>query len=332
MFEKWRRPGRSPKEGKIKKLFNYIVFGAICLVFVFLAPMGTKLMGEGVVAYVGGEPIRGRDLSFIEENIRRSQQGRLEQANEENYLKIQEEIRQSALRQIIELFLMAQGSQKEGFFLSDEELRAEIRSFPAFQQEGRFLYSAYLTFLKNSKLSSHRFEERIKKSKLSENWINIFKKASLVNSLEEEKKSQRGRYKVNFRYVLFKAGDIEEQKLEPLVKAGDVKKVNHFVQKNKGVWEKTGLFSLFSPFGTPIAQNQNLMELLIRHLPSLGIIPQLIRQADKIYVVDVLSFKEGEMDAEEKQLEKLISQRFDKSTRLLDSWLNFQREKIKVKL
>ena len=332
MFDKLRRPGRSLKEGKTKKIFSYIIFGAICLVFVFLAPMGTKLIGEGILGYVGNEPIRIRELQLIEDSIKKEYQSRLEKADDESHLKIQEEIRQRAKAEIVKLYLLVQGSQKEGFFLSDKELHSEIRSFPVFQEEGRFLYSRYLLFLKSQNLSPSHFENRIRKSKLAQSWVNLFKKAIFSNTLEKEKKSQRHRYKVKIRYAVLHSEDIEEEHLEPLVKSRDLKKINSFLKKNDMNWEETGIFSPISGFGVPIAQNQNLMEVLVHYLPQKGIIPRFIRQANKIYIVNVLSFKEENISPKEQQLENFLSYRFDKSVRLLDSWINFQRQKIKVKL
>ena len=116
MFEKLRRPGRSPKEGRLKKWFSYFVFGAICLVFVFLAPMGTNLMGEGIVGYVGNEPIRAREFRLFEESITQNYKSRLEKASDENYTKIQEEIRYRAKAEIVKRYLLVQGAQNNGFF------------------------------------------------------------------------------------------------------------------------------------------------------------------------------------------------------------------------
>lgn len=332
MFEKLRRPGRSHKEKGFKKVFSYFIFGAICLVFVFLAPMGTKLMGEGVLAYVGSEPIRAGEVKVVEDNLKRQYQSRLEQVSEEELSKLQKEIRSRALKHLIDVYLTTQASQKDGFRLSDQELRSEIRSFSVFQEEGRFLYSRYKDFLKSQRLSPSRFEERVRRFKFVENWRNLFKKAVISNQLEKEKKVHRYRYKADFHYVLLNAGDIEEELLEPLVKSKNLKKIQLFLKKKKLKWQKTGLFSLFSAFGLPIAQNENVMGNLIHHLPSRGLIPKLIRQADKIYIVNVIAFKQTKMSPTEQKLENLLNQNFDKSVRLLDSWMNFQRQKIEIKL
>ena len=81
----------------------------------------------------------------------------MDQADEENYPKIQEEIRQRAKSEIVRMYLLVQGSLNNGFFLSDSELRSEIRSFSVFQKEGRFLYSRYLSYLKSQGLEPISF-------------------------------------------------------------------------------------------------------------------------------------------------------------------------------
>lgn len=332
MFEKLRRPGRSYKEGRVKKIFSYFVFGAICLVFVFLAPMGTQLIGDGVVAHVGDLAISSREFRWMQENIKTQYQNRLDQADGDNYLKIEEEIKNKALQSLVTLYLIVQASRKEGFLLSDGELRDVIQSFPAFQKDGRFLYSSYISFLKNQSLRPSHFETRIRNSQLADNWKTVFQQAVSSHQLELEKREQFYQYKLSFHYALLKAGEVEEENLEPFVRSQNIKKINSFLEENNVSWQKTGVFSLFSPFSLPIVQNQNIMRALIKHLPSLGVIPRLIRQSDKIYLIHILSFKKDKIKAQERQIEKLISRNFDKSLRLLDSWVQVQREKFKVKL
>lgn len=333
MFEKIRRPGRSLKDGKIKKWFSYLLFGLICIIFVFLAPMGSQLLGEKVFGYVGSEPIRARELRLVEANIRQQYKSRLEQADEKTYSLIQQKIRHRALQYLVELSLIAQGSKKSNFFLSDEELKSEIRSIQMFQNKGRFLYSRYLKFLKQEKINPSRFEERIRKMITAKNWSILFKKAVISNTLEKKKKSARHSYKINFNYAVLNAGDIEDQKLEPFLKSKDLKKVHHFLKKHKIEWEKTGEFSLFSSLGQVITHNQIVMDEIIHHLPVKGLIPRMIRHGDDIYIVHILSFQQkSQASMAERQLEGLLEQNFNKSVRVLDSWTKAQRKKIKVRL
>ena len=333
MFEKIRRPGRSLKEGSFKKIFYFLVFGTICLVFVFLAPMGIQLMGEGYVAYVGNEPISGRELRFTQQSISEQYKSRLEQAGEGEYQKIQDEIKQKALAYLIEMNLMVQGSQKAGFELNDGELRSEIQAFPVFRQNDRFSYSQYMQFLKLNNLKAEQFENRVRKLKWSQNWQAFFKKTIPNNRLETAKSAEKYLYKANFRYITLKAGDVKEAELEAWTKAKNTKQINRFVKKNSLKWETTGLFNLFSAFGIAIASNQDVMEAVIHQLPATGLLPRLIRQKDKIYVVDILFFQQkGSISPEEQRMESFFSRSFDKSGSVFSDWLDLQRKKIKVRL
>ena len=331
MFDRIRRPGRSLKEGSFKKFFSYFVFGLICVIFVFLVPMGTQLLGEGILAYVGPEPVRAGEVQFFSENLKRQYQSQLETADEEAFSKIQEEIRQRALSEVIKMYLVVQGSQKAGFFIGDKELKSVLLSIPIFQEKGRFLYSKYKLYLKSQNLSPSRFEKRIRKIQQASAWDSLFRKALAKSHLEREKEVQRYAYKVNFRYIALKAGEVEEEKLVPLLQSKKLKKIDHFLNEQKKDWEQTGEFSLLSPFGVKIAQNQNLMEALIRHLPTKGLIPDLIRHLDQVYIVDVLSFQEKKVSPQEKQIQTLLSRSFGKPTRLLNQWTERQYQFIKVK-
>ena len=333
MLDKIRRPGRSYKEGRLKKIFSYIVFGLICIVFLFIAPMGVNLMGQGVVGQVGNMFIKQRELRDMEENLRNRYKRQLEQANEEMTLRIQKEIRSQAMQNLLQFYITLASIQKEGLFLTDEELVSAIQNIPIFQEKGRFLYSRYIHFLKSQKLNKARFDDQIRKEELVNNWNQAFIQAIAPNQLEQEKKRGRHQYKVNLRYAELQAEEVEEEKLEPFVKSKNKKEVEKFLKTAQAQWEKTGLFSLFLPLGVPIARNESIMKAIISHAPSTGLVPQFIRDNNIIYIVDILSFTEGKINPEEKKMmEALMGQNFDKLNRLFNSWLSAQREHIKVKI
>ena len=173
--------------------------------FVFIVPMGINLTGEGVVGQVGSEFIRQRELRTVEESLRNRYKSKLDQADEESALRFQKEIRSRALQDLVGLYVITSALQKEGFFLTNEELRATIQNLPVFQEEGRFLYSKYLSFLKSQNLSPARFEKDVYKKKLTKNWSQVFNQAVFPNQLEKEKKQARHQYKVNLRYAVFKS-------------------------------------------------------------------------------------------------------------------------------
>ncbi|MBC6415231.1 MAG: SurA N-terminal domain-containing protein [Bdellovibrionales bacterium] len=326
MFEKLRRPGRSYKDGVFKKFFSYFVFGAICIVFLFIAPMGSQLTGNNVVAKVGPYRISSRELRNIEENLRRQYQNRMDSDNS----VFQKQIRTQALQYLIDSYLIYILTQKEGFFITDQELRDMIQSLPVFQDKGRFLYSQYIAFLKSQNLSPHRFEERIRRSQLGEVMSDLFDKLAPPNDLELVKKAEKYQFKINFQYVELKIEEVEEEKLRDLLKLQDKSGINRFLSQLNIQWKETGVFSLFLPIRQEIAQNKKIREALISYLPETGVIPSLIRDNNKIYIVNVLSFSQQEIDSEEERLERLFSRNFKKSGLLFDSWLSFYEEKIKI--
>ena len=331
MLDKIRRPGRSYKDGTFKKAFRYIIFGLICFIFLFMAPIGLNLTGKGVAGKVGSHYISNKELRTLEENQRNRYKSQLEQADEQRSMQIQKEIRSRALDYLVNLYLLNSALDKEGVFLTDEELISSIHSIPSFQKEdGTFSRTRYETILKNQRLQSARFEESIRKEQLSENWKKTFNQALNSNELEEEKKQERYKYKLNFRYVTLNTAEIKEEQLEPFVKSKNTAEIAKFLKKTQVEWEKTGSFSLFQPLGVPIAQNDLIINKVIKYLPNTGLIPELIRDNNQIFLVEILSFFEGKIDPAEKRLDLLLSQNFDKPFRLLNSWLKIKREDIKV--
>ena len=328
MLEKIRRPGRSYRDGALKRFFSYIIFGLICVVFLFIAPMGTQMGGQGVVAKIGPYMIRSRELRNLEENIKRQHQSRLN--SESNNEDFQTQIRSQALQHLIDLYLINISAEKEGFFITDQELREVIHELSVFQEKGRFLYSRYTAFLKNQNLSPNLFEERIRRSKMGEVWSDLFNKAAPSNKLEKIKKTEKHQYKVNFQYVELKAEELEEEQLAGLLKSQDKSGTDRFLNSINVKWLETGVFSLILPIGQSIAQNEKLMQTIISRLPEKGLVPRLIREANKVYAVNILSFSKEEMSPEEERLERLFSRNFEKSDLLFRSWLSVQTEKIKV--
>ena len=332
MLDKLRRPGRSHKEGKLRKIFNTAFFAFICIIFIFIAPMGVNLMGERTVGRVGNDFIPIRELRNLEENLRNRYKSRLEQADEESVLKLQNQIRSMALEKLVNDYIINYALRKEGMFITDRELFASITSIPVFQENGRFLKSRYKSFLKSQNLNASRFEESIRRSQLVLDWQTAFSQAISSNKLEKEKSLARYQYKVNIRYAELKAGEIAEEELEPFVKSKNKKEINNFLKKSQVSWEKTGSFSLLLPLGVSIAHSTTIMDSIIHQLPDTGLISKLIRDDNKVYVIDILSFSKEKVSSEDKELESLISQNFDKSNRLFSSWLNLQKEHVEIEI
>ena len=332
MFDKIRRPGRSAKQGQFKKFLQFFIMGLICLIFVFLVPIGPPLGGEGILAHVGREPIRAGEFQPIYESLRRQAKQYLSRLEGDSYNEAEQRLRQKALRRLVEQELLTQGAKEAGFSVSDSELADEIKGFGAFRQEGRFRQSLYLGFLKSRGLSASRFEKRVQKSLTAENMAQAFQKAAPQTQAEQSKERHKEKWRVRLNYALLSAGDIEEELFKPLVEAGELKKVTALLKQNQSQWEEAEEFSPIAPFGLAPAQSENFMEALLSHLPSLGLIPHLVRENDKIYIIHVLSFKEAGAKASSKALNPFWQRSFGAGSRLFSAYMEQQKQNIEVHL
>ncbi len=332
MFEKLRRPNKTNRKGRFKTIISYIVFGLICLVFVFLSPMSSQFFGEGVVAYVGSEPIRSREFRMVQRYLRFQYQKQFNKTDSGEYQKLEKQIRQSALQQLTSVYLISQAAEQSGFLISDEELQDEIKSYPSFQRKGRFVYSKYLSYLKSERLSPVRFESHIRRVKTSENWSNIFLKSISSNALEESKSNERDLYKVKLRFVEIPISKIEIEELEPLVFKKNLQQVNKFLRQNKITWKTSKEISPIDSFALPVLKDQDFMESFIDYLPKRGLIPRLTIKENKAYIVQVLSFKETPLNQNKKNAMFSSFLDYEKSNRLFNNWINIQKEQIPIKI
>ena len=328
MLEKLRRPGKAGKQGLLRKIAYFFVFGAICLVFVFLGPALPDLPGRTAAAYVGKEPVYLRELVQAEESLKSQYKSRLERAGEEEARRLQSQIRERALSLLISSSLIRQGSEKAGFRLSDKELQEAIRSFPVFQSDGRFVYSQYLAFLKSRGMRAAQFEDIIRREQLAANWSGLFAKALPSHGLEIKKNRQKGLVQIKVRFVELGLGKAHEEKLEPLVRSGDLKQTERFLKGLKAEWQETKEFSPVSSFIPELKDNEILREAVLDYLPQTGLLPQLIKTGSRLYVVEVLSFRKKQDQAAEKGFSALFG--FEKSGRQLQSWLEAQRRAFPV--
>lgn len=330
MFEKWRKPRRN-QQSQVKKVFSYIIFGVICIIFVFLTPMTTQIFGGGVVAYVGSEPIRSLEFRMVEDNLKNQNKERLNSANSQDVEKLQKQIRERALQELINVSLISQGALRSGFTISDKELQEEIKSYPAFQSNNRFVYSRYLSFLKSQRMQASQFENRIRRFKSAERWKSLFLKSITPNHLEKMKNKQKQLYKTQFRYAEVSLSLESIDYLENLVTSKNKQKVQSFLKQNQVEWQTTQEVSPISPRAIPSIGYEDFMEDILNHLPSQGLVPQLLKRGSKAYIVEIMSFRvQAKEDENLKQISQLLQ--YEKSYRLFDSWLQAKKDQFPIKI
>lgn len=145
-----------------RNIVAYFIFGAIILVFVFF---GYQSRGPGMIGYAAR--VNDRTISVVEfqNSLEQMMQfysqlmgGKLDQSPE-----IQAQMRNSALDQLIQREVVAQGAQKEGFRVTDAEIRDILLKAPTFQKDGVFQRSYYEGYLQNQRTTAARFENQLKR-------------------------------------------------------------------------------------------------------------------------------------------------------------------------
>lgn len=190
------------REGfSVKSVTSILVFGAICLVFVFfgLAPKGQTAAAGGMVR-VNNALISMADV--------RNESQRLEQM----YAPMfggqfggdaqRQFIRSQAVENLISMELITQNAQKEGILATDLEVRDFItKDIPVFQKEGKFQRDLYQNYLSYSKTAAGEFEEKIRKDRKNQRARRIFEAASSPLELEVQKLKALKEKKLNVGFV-----------------------------------------------------------------------------------------------------------------------------------
>lgn len=134
-----------------------ILLGIIVLVFVFLGVGSYNSQKQNRVAVVNGESITIEAYKSTYQNlVARLRQQFGGQVSQELLDAFQ--IREQALRQLVNKTLILQEARKKGLQVTDEELSDAIASIPVFQKEGVFDPETYQSLLRANGLNAPTFE------------------------------------------------------------------------------------------------------------------------------------------------------------------------------
>jgi len=158
--------------------FVYVAFGIIIIVFVFFyGYSGQSGPGQSVVATVNDHKITRKQYEKNYENmlmVSRNMYNKTSFTEEEL-----QQLRQSALDDLIERTLMLMEADRLGITVSLDETRKEIAQTPAFQREGGFDKELYLRQLSANRMTPGEFEKAVRTntiiSKLMDNVKNTAK-------------------------------------------------------------------------------------------------------------------------------------------------------------
>ena len=325
MFEKIRKPRRA------KNIFAYIIFSLICLVFVFLGVPTDPLSGAGgFAALVDKQVISIADfyqrLSLVQEN----QSSTLKRDTER-----QKADQRLVLNQLIDEKLMFTAAQTAGLKVSNQELRHQIKSFPAFQEEGKFQNSLYRNYLESTRTSPEGFENNIRTFILLQRMEKLFNRVFFISRPEKEKNSDLNNFEFQFKYVRIPFNTAVSDSAVNLGQWQNLLKSTKLVEqelKKQGLeWIQSSPVTLnnWSSALPVLVDSDELFDSVLEVVPERGLVPKLLVQADYMVLVYLTNFKVKKPQKLKLQQDILS---FSISRIIFSSWIQFMKEQSHIQI
>lgn len=242
MMDKLRKPGRG------KTITAYILFGSICVVFIFfgIVPHQMGFQQGGAAAVINKTHVSMADFTRQVQNLERQYSQQFQMLPEAQRQSQMTFLKKHALEQLIDSEVVYQAALRQGFVASDEEVRDYIAQIPAFQENGRFKRDNYTQYMQAMGLSAGQFEERIRKDIIVEKLREVFV-ASFEPVQGEEPLSQAlASSKLDLEFVNF-----DQKRLENSIPV-DEKEIAAFLADPQRLAEaKTHYDSIQSQFARP---------------------------------------------------------------------------------
>jgi peptidyl-prolyl cis-trans isomerase D len=196
-------------------LVGAILLGVVILAFIllyipdFLSHNGPG--GTGNVAWVEGKPISSQEFirSYqTQENNYRQQLG----AQYSPELMKQLGFDNLVLRQLVQNKILLLEAEHQGIVVTDAEVSDTILSYPAFQNQGRFIgREAYLNMLSRASLSAAEFEEQLRQDLMRQKLQSLVTDGVVLSGADIEEEYRRRNEKVKLDYATVAKSDFENE-------------------------------------------------------------------------------------------------------------------------
>ena len=196
-------------KGHARNLTAYIVFGAVCVVFVFfgVTPDQGGPQGGAIVAEVDNTVITVGDLRRLEER-QIEFYSRMTGGNIDD--RMRQMIRSNVVRELVQREVAAQGASLEGVFGSDREVFDQLLSIPEFQVNGRFSRQRYLDLLQANRLEVGSFEADLRKEAAAQRLRAVFESSLEPTTVEVDFDKSLKQNKLNLKYLLVDSSSLEK--------------------------------------------------------------------------------------------------------------------------
>lgn len=181
--------------------FIALIIGAIAVVFILWGVGGLQSPRLQEVATVNGTPILlTAYVRQYNDLVRQYQEFSKGELTEEKLKGMR--LKEQALNRLIEETLILQGGERLGIRVSDAELQEQIRSYPFFQEGGRFDERTYQRVLARNRLNPGDFEAQERQRLLMQKIIQAITSFAKVSDGEFQEFFRLARETLEVRYLV----------------------------------------------------------------------------------------------------------------------------------
>ena len=286
MFEKLRKPGRA------KSLASYVIFGLICLVFVFIGVPVSQISNMGGSAMIVNNKVISWSeyqsyLEMLEQNAQSAPGKGLE-------ARRQEQLRRQAVDTLLNTELIVQSAGEIGLVSAEGAVRDKVVNMELFQEEGRFSHSRYRTFLEARRFSAGYFENLLRREIQTAHFQNMFNLAVSGSRAERLKRQTLKSFKARVSYIQFMSSELnpkEWNNVSRMVEAGDADLLSQFIADKKWEWSNTKVFDLNRVSLPGLDSHPTLFDAVLTYLPKTGLIQKIVPVRNQSFVLRVDDFQ-----------------------------------------
>lgn len=316
-----------------KNVVAYLIFGAIIMVFVFF---GYQNSGSNMMGYAARVNDKVISITEFQSSLDQMMQfySSLMGGQLGNSPEMQAQMRSSALDQLIQREVVAQAAQKEGFRVTDSEIRDLLLKAPSFQKDGVFQRSYYEGYLQNLKTTAARFENQLKRDLVVERLRKTITEGIVPfdSELAKIQKLKSKTYTVD--YVKLDEETLKGKvTLEELgAKTKDSKAFESEVQKLGLKWQTAKPVSLDQDRIAEIGASERVLNEVFKLTEKGQVVPEVVTTSQGLYAIR-LNKIEDKAAAKEESVSNVKAQiGAQRSNELLMKWTenkskNFSIEK-----
>lgn len=190
----------------VKQTVAALLFGAICLTFVFFGmDRGSSPGAGGAAAEVNGTII---SVAQFRRHVQQTERY-YSQIFGERMDMFRKSIPLQAMDALIKMEIIAQQGFAEGIWGTDEEVRySVVNDVPEFWENGRFRKDLYYNLLEANRLTPNEFESDLRRQSLSRRMRRIFENALTPSQATIESEVKVRNLKINLEYLALQSKDL----------------------------------------------------------------------------------------------------------------------------